>query len=584
MSFFVADNKIPITQTSVGIPSTNGLSYNPGQQIEFHIDPQVVKFFNPKDSALQFNVKLQMPGDVSGEKLRMILDNDIGAQSLIREIRIWDGNNNALLEEIVGYNVATMCKYTYDQNESLRNKRALTEGCGVRKAPHGQLGTAWSYQNSAMNQFSVDPPDTDWTHELTNASYLDCKVCIPLNTGIFSNDKVFPCMLTNGLRISILLEDSNKVCRMLEGAMLNRKTTLNPFIHSQNASLTEASGSWSKDTNHTTIYLTQDNGYTETDVLPFCVGETISIYKTDGTPAEVLFNGDYPKITAIEYATTPKLLKLTTTSFSLTASLSTNANASHVIYSRSADEGTPYNTTYVISDVELNLQIVDMGSGYEADMMTRMKSGGTINYDFLSMTNYRYSQLAGDIVANIQLPIENRRMKSIICIPTDSSVYTNTQILTASGTYQEELSASGITSHEGGNFKLYQDAPGLRGISDYITSYQFLYAGRLQPSRLVECSKTSSKRGVSQQHLIELEKALSGANITGQSLLDFNTNFVIGRAVAVQNGIYDGRNRQFSLQVNYQGTTAPTKNKLWNNFVYHIRRLTIKGDSISVEV
>ncbi len=66
-------------------------------------------------------------------------------------------------------------------------------------------------------------------------------------------------------------------------------------------------------------------------------------------------------------------------------------------------------------------------------------------------------------------------------------------------------------------------------------------------------------------------------------MLEFNSNFVIGRAVAVQNGVYDARNRQFSLNVNYTGT-APTKNKLWNNFVFHIRRMVINGDSISVEV
>ncbi len=589
MSFFVADNKIPIQQKSVGIPATTGLNYNPGQQIEFHIDPQVVKFFNPKDSALQFDVKLQMPSDTTGEKVRMVLDSDIGAQSLIKEIRIHDGNNNALLEEIVGYNIATMTKYTYDQNESLRNKRALTEGAGVRGAPHGQLGSDWSYQNAPQNQYSVDPPATDWSHELTNASYINCKVCLPLNTGIFMNDKVFPCMLTSGLRISILLEDSDKVCRMLEGAMLNRKTRLNPFVHSKNGCLTNSNGSFSAGTNHTTIYLTQDNGYLWTDKLPFVVGESIAFYNASvGAPAEVGIRsgavGTYPRITAIEYDATPKLLKLTTTSFSLTASLATNANASHIIYSKSVDVATTFNTTYKISNVELNLQVVDMGPQYESDMVRRMREGGTINYDFLSMTNYRYSQLAGDIVANIQLPIENRRMKSIICVPTDASAYTNKQRLTASGTYEIEIPNSATHRLFNTNYKLNQDQSGLKGISDHITSYQFLYDGRLQPSRLVDCSKTSSKESVSQQHLIELEKSLSSAGITAQSLLEFNKNFIIGRAVAVQNGIYDGRGRQFALQVNYTGTTAPTKNKLWNNFCYHIRRLVINGDNISVEV
>ena len=576
-NFFVAGNKIDIKQESISIPSNNGLTYNAGQLIELKVDPQVVKFFQPKNSYLQFNVKLQMPGDTLGQVNRLVLDSHIGAQSLIREIRIFDGMNNALLEEIVGYNINTMVKYDYHCNESLRQKRALTEGCGGRQAPFGQLGTTQSHQNSARNPYAEYPDDDSVA--LTNASYQDCKVCLPLNTGIFQNDKVFPCMLTNGLRISILLEDNVRVARSLEGTMVNRKTKLNPFVHSSNGCLTNANGSMVPGVAYTSLFLTQDNGYVDTESFPFVIGESIGFYATNpvADAGFFAFGGSFPIIEGIEFITGKNLLKLTTSSFSLTASLLTNSNASTVIYSKSVDVvGSGYSATYQVSNVELVLQKVDMGAGYEADMIRRMKEGGTINYDFLSTTNYRYSQLAGDIVASIQLPIENRRMKSIICVPTDATNYTQQQVLTASGTYAEDLTGDA-------NLIQNQDRCGLAGISDSITSYQFLYDGRLQPSRLVNCSKTSSKKSVSQQHLIELEKGLTSAGISGQSMLEFNRNFIIARAVAVQNGIYDGRNRQFSLQVNYNDS-APVKNKLWNNFVHHIRRLIISGDSISVEV
>ena len=65
----------------------------------------------------------------------------------------------------------------------------------------------------------------------------------------------------------------------------------------------------------------------------------------------------------------------------------------------------------------------------------------------------------------------------------------------------------------------------------------------------------------------------------------YSKNFMIGRAVAIgKNNVYDARNKDFNLQVNYQQATAPTKPKLWHNFVYHIRRLNIQGENISVEV
>jgi len=573
MSFFVADNKISIKQESIAIPSINGLNYNPGQLIELKIDPSQIKFFDPKNSYLQFNVKLQMPTEASGAVAKFMLDSHIGAQALIKDIRIHDGNNNALLEEIVGYNIATMLKYDYHCNDSLRNKRALSEGAGGRITPHGQLGTRQSWQNSHKQGFTV-PDDDGETREglLKNASYCNVKVCLPLNTGIFQNDKVFPSMLTNGLRIQILLEDADKVCRMCEGVMLNRKKRLNPFFHSSNGCLTNTgagSGSMVNGTDYTTIFLTQDNGYLDPASVPFAVGERIAIVLAS-TGAEVATTPNIT-ISKIEFVSGFNLIKLTTNAFTPTTTIDTVANASHLLISKSVEGQSSYNMTYSVKDVNIVLQSLDMGSQYEADMLRRMREGGTINYDFLSMTNYRYSQLASDLVAQIQLPIENRRMKSVICVPTDSSVYTNKQILQASGTYE-------VVSGE------FQDRCGLVGISDNIQSYQFTYDGRLQPSRLVDCSKTSSKTSVSQQHLIELEKALTAGGISGQSMLEFNNNFVLGRSVAVQGGVYDARNRQFSLNVNYTGASAPGKNKLWNNFVFHIRRMTIAGDTISVEV
>ena len=567
--FFVADNKIGIEQESIAIPSTNGLNYGPGQLIELKIDPAQVKFFQPQNSYLQFNVKLHMPNDTSGQVLKLMLDSHIGGQALIRDIRIHDGNNNALLEEIVGYNLATMLKYDYHNSDTLRNKRALTEGAGGRVPPHGQLGTIQSWQNS--HKMGYTHPDADGEareSQLKNASYADVKVCLPLNTGIFQNDKVFPTMLTNGLRIQILLEDADKAIRMYEGAMLKRKKLLNPFFHSHNGSLTNTSGRMENGTDYTSFFVSSDNGYVEPSALPFSVGETIGFVNSStdayvGTTPEVV-------ISKIEFVTGFNLLKLTTNSFTPDSEIGTNLNASHLLYSRSVEKHTTFSASYTVSDVDLVVQKLEMGSQYEGDMMRRMREGGTINYDFLSMTNYRYSQLAGDIVAQIQLPIENRRMKSAICIPTDSTAYSFKQRVQASGTYE-------VVSGE------FSDRSGLVGVSDNIQTYSFTYDGRQQPARKVDVSKTSSKTSVSQQGLIELEKSLTSAGISGQSMLEFNSNFVIGRAVAVQNGVYDARNRQFSLQVEYTGT-APTVNKLWNNFVFHIRRMTISGDNITVEV
>ena len=44
------------------------------------------------------------------------------------------------------------------------------------------------------------------------------------------------------------------------------------------------------------------------------------------------------------------------------------------------------------------------------------------------------------------------------------------------------------------------------------------------------------------------------------------------------------RNKDFNLQVNYKEDEAPKKNKLWNNYVMHVRRIVVRGEDVSVEL
>ena len=211
-----------------------------------------------------------------------------------------------------------------------------------------------------------------------------------------------------------------------------------------------------------------------------------------------------------------------------------------------------------------------------------MKEGGTINYDFLSSTTYKYSQLASDRVANIRLPINNSRCKSILCVPTDASVYTTQQILNASVTYKIRTEPTDRRSTP--DYYLRSNRPGLEGIIDEVSSYQWLYDGRLQPNRQISLKKMATTKSIDAQWTIETDKALSQSGITAHSFDKMTSNFVIGRALALGDAVYDARNKDFSLQVNYEGAIAPAKNKLWLSYVFHIRRIQISGNSVQVIV
>ena len=70
------------------------------------------------------------------------------------------------------------------------------------------------------------------------------------------------------------------------------------------------------------------------------------------------------------------------------------------------------------------------------------------------------------------------------------------------------------------------------------------------------------------------------------SFRGFQDNFFIGRALALgKNAVYDARGKDFNLMVEYTDQENPqTKDKLWNNFVSHLRRLEIKNGGLSLVV
>jgi len=599
-SYWVASDKIPIEQKSVRIPAENGTDYIAGQEIRLRLDP-TLKFFNPEETYLEFKVKINPPAyadgsgsDTVASPARLTLDHETGGQCLVRSLRIHD-SNGVLLEEIENYNTLVALKYDYHTNESLKNKRAMTEGSSKHMIQtRGTEGNSKSDGNNWYNspyskRFTSDPISASFTtNDFTNA-----KICMPLHSGILSSDKIFPNMLLGGITVTLLLEDNNRVFRANDGAMEFRRLTLNPVFE-------DASNSDTGRTNASVL----DNGSFDSfrfkakntigqvaSQCPFVVGEKLGFRrKVEGNASIVTFQNASGEPVIKSISTNNDLIEITlnrTVEIDGKGMASTGGTAQTIFcFSKSFDQSstgaTSYDATYTISDVNLIVQQIMPPASYESTMMRKMKEGGSINYDFNSFTTYKYSQLSSDRVANIRLPINNSRCKSILCVPTDATVYTTIQNLNASTTYIQ--SDFGASYNLDADFILRSNRSGLEGIVDEASNYQWLYDGRLQPNRRVSLTKVATTKSIDAQHLIELDKALSQAGITGHSFARFNKNFIIGRALALGDAVYDARNKDFSLQVNYENTTAPSKNKLWLSYVAHIRRIEISGNSVQVIV
>lgn len=568
MSLWSAKDTIPIEQTEKAISSTNGLSYSAGQVIDIFVPPST-KFFVGKDSYLEFDVEIALPSDSAGDLTRIQLDAETGGNVLIRTLSLFAGHKSQLLEQIVAYNTMVSIKYDYETNDTLKGKR-IVEGCTMPIADlRGSNGTSESsLNNHKSNPYYKKVDNATTTTEFTNANYYQkAKITIPIHCGVFASDKVWPNMLTNGVTLSLELESNTNVFRMLDSTSKERRIKANPKVNGLGAVNGSLLGSGSDTTE---VFIEPDNSCFKVENFPFVVGQKFKLTSgtytdadlNEGTISQIEVDSDYIKVT---------------TSASLVATGGVDPAATDFfLVDESVASATSFEPSYTISDCKLVLKEVNMGSGYENDLMSRMKQSGVINIDVNSVHNYQSSILSSDRVANIRVPVNNSRCRSVIASLVDSTRYAVKDAISASGTYE--------FSNATGDSVMRSCRSGLEGLCDQLSEYNWFLNGRLQPSRPVKTSKIADRQSISAQHIVEIEKSLASSGfIEPLSFEAYNRNFIIGRTLGIQNNmVYDARGKDFNLQLNYNETAEPLKNKLVNMFVFHIRRFVIKNESVMV--
>ena len=600
-SYWRNDEKIKVSQTQVSVPSTNGRSYSAtsgtgGRRIDFEI-PSTVKFMDGKNSYLQFDVKL---GVGAGEQpTRLQLDPFIGGQSLVKNIRIYSGTRATLLEEISDYNAKVQIQYSYNTDDSLKKMRALKEGCLVSTVDNrGTLGTSVSNNvdlssNPYYKPVAVVPAARDWG---TADDFLTAKLSLPINCGIFADsEKIFPVMMTQGLFIEVDIEDPARCIKQLDSVNRHRRMKQNPIFHGIDAAGAALAAGV---VNYDTIYLGKQNnmltvancGFVKGEAIGFCAVDNPSTQAVTTTVGGVVAHPTITDITVVG-----GYVVLTTTAFlnRVATGLDVTTNA-FIVYSASVDKqildtagavalakATKYDATVEISNAEIVVQQVQVDPRYESGMVSKMREGGSIELDIHSVTNYKHSLLKSNRNATINLASSNTRVKSSIIMITDSDTYDTADLIAGlGGTYEEEQ-----TTMDG---RLHSIRTGQVGIIDRLTSYQMLVDDKLVPSRPIVVSKINKGVSISAQPLIELEKALNQAKIVPRSFVDYNRNFLIGRAYGLQDGVASLNNKTNQLQLLYNESTVagvdrpPTKDKLIFAFQFHLRRIVIKGDSVSV--
>ena len=204
--------------------------------------------------------------------------------------------------------------------------------------------------------------------------------------------------------------------------------------------------------------------------------------------------------------------------------------------------------TYTMKDIELVLKQVSPPASY----VNQLAKGGT-QLDIYTCDILRNNVSKDDKIAQQNIHAYNTRAKSIISLPMPNR------------------SSSIIVDN-------------LSPVLDELQAYNYYIEGLSQPNKKVPTAIINNGYQEPIQ-LWELIKALGSADCKVKNIQGVSGKFAIGRALGMFGGTYDLRNAgDLSLRTEYNGITAPTHNKLFLNYIYHVRRLIISEGSKQVIV
>ena len=185
--------------------------------------------------------------------------------------------------------------------------------------------------------------------------------------------------------------------------------------------------------------------------------------------------------------------------------------------------------------------------------MKKSMSGEGLTFDVPSYTLQRWNGTNLSGLTQIQIPSSFNRVLSTITLP----------VLTTLQTGAEATAVSAFM-----------------GAHDRATAYQWVYGAQLVPSRKAPLARygqaTSRPEAL---HIAEVEKALVNIGKPVRNLQRMAEHFVIARAWSRHGQTADLSEESLSLRIDYG---AASFQKLFLNFIHHVRRVTISASGCYV--
>lgn len=539
-----------MSQTSTiakSVMTDRNATYKANDVIEIYIPPEDCPLINPVETYLKFLVQLQNPtGGAFGVFAQP--DDAAGAHSLIREIQIMDGVNNALIEQLDTRNNWVSKYFHYNQSPGLRNIRTLMEG---QSKVMGNAITSQYFTGTA-----ITPP---------RYNVVEC--CLPFHmSGILGATKVFPAILTAGLRLRITLADNVQCLKSFVhqgvGTATGGAATLGwtpaeaPTYESPDVGTPFGLGTALLagaiafiDLKTTATAATAGppivpalNAAPATGVdVPFCVGQQIQYMDTAGVVATC------GTIASISLTAAPVKIRLT---FAAPFTATVAAIGAPVW---ALQDGVEDLVEYVVSQVELIVSCVNVPP-QTLNAMRQKINTGSVNLDYNTFNLYRNNLNARVPQPQILLPTTEHRALSLYQFP------------------QASTTSLGVKSFE--------------PVKDGLTSYQYNIANRLTPNRRVSTAKVAVITNIYKWdpiHMSELEKSLNRGKIDVRFLALNAAQFGVGRELAKDGHSFNANMNEIRTSFIYSTAAADnTKEKLLHSYLYHTRTLTISPGAVSV--
>ena len=619
-----------ITSKSTLVPSDHQLDYNAGDTIRFDILPSIGGFIDPRQTCLKMNVK------VTGSSIYRF-NEKIGLQSVINNLRIYDGTQSHLLENEQSYGERLVKEYHYTSNDSIVNKRDLLEGVesgweggflplvtasdAVSRKDYSvtmhrsQLGDGYASTQAVANAPEVQTIGGVVT-QLANPNTIE--VCLPLSSGILGtmSKRMFPAVLTQGLKVEIDTNGARKCLQLWSEAGFGGQEWSGTGVSP--AQVANAVYAPSKHNFAIQSIVGGGVGVAMTSVKLFA--DALSPAATSATDARSLVPVDRARNVgggmtgasnlivgrpifawttgAFAVPTLPTYQCIgTITSMSYTAGATPTIDivlgAVPAIYQTTAGGGNVGNYTPVaaVDVIPTFATIATPPATYEQSGICSVSLA-----DGTAQCSYTLSDI--ELVIKTAQPPKSYVDNLFRQTQTDEGAMID--FLTAE-TYRNNVNQGEVIA------QINIPALNERAVSimtlpvnqalpmsvlednfattlDNIQNYSYIINGTIQPTRKVSLGRLNIDRN-EQVAMWELEKALSSAKLMVRNLNEQNSQFAIARALSRYGGVYNlASDGNISLRLEYSSQNLPVQNKLLTSYIYGLRRIRATKNGLVVEL